>query len=59
MLDHLGSRISSDQTCKSGIEWDLCAPVNYAASFHLCSDACLISETNWGMGSGSVSHAQS
>src|SRR6266851_6580477 len=26
MLDHLSSGISSNQTCKWGIEWDLCAP---------------------------------
>jgi len=26
MLDHFGSGISCDQTCKWGIEWDTCAP---------------------------------
>lgn len=26
MLDHFGSGISRDQTCKWGIEWDTCAP---------------------------------
>ena len=26
MLDHFGSKICRDQTCKWGIEWDTCAP---------------------------------
>jgi len=34
MLDHFGSGIGSNQSCKSGIEWDLYAPVNHAANFH-------------------------
>jgi len=58
-LDHLYGGISRDQTRKWAIEWDTCASVKHAANFHLFSDACLSSEINWGMGSGSVSHAQS
>jgi hypothetical protein len=57
MLDHCDCVIRCDQPCRWDVEWDLCAPVNHAANFHLFSDACLISEINWGKGSGSVSHA--
>jgi len=26
MLDHFGSGIDSNQSCKWGVEWDFCAP---------------------------------
>jgi hypothetical protein len=54
MLDYLGSGISRVQTFRLSIEWDTCAPINHAANFPYSSDACLISEINWGIDRGSV-----
>jgi hypothetical protein len=59
MLDHFDGGVSRDQTCKWGIEWYLCAPINHAANFPYLSDAYLISKINWGIDRGSVSLAQS
>lgn len=40
MLDHLGSGISRDQTCKSGIEWDTCVKPHYVSYLTVTGMSC-------------------
>jgi hypothetical protein len=35
MLDHFGSGISNNRTCKWGIEWDICASTYLKEEYHL------------------------
>jgi hypothetical protein len=42
MLDHFGSPISCDQTCKWGIEWDACCLVGAVTAIELVTRYMLV-----------------